>query len=274
MKFSKLCVYDEIPELKDKDYSLAIVNNKIHKFYKYDVKTKMINNMLIKIDTNACNTQKLEGVIFYERKGDRYEFNIIKNGKEIKLLWTDALKKFSDPTFQRLLKKIIIDSCINCTTVKDGIMIKFDIISRDMIDLYFAFDITIHNDTYELLHLYENNNLSDYHIKFKTKVTNICNSKKINIITFCSNTGKVLVVPCNNHNLNYNHIYLFMKNAPKEVISDFFTKIAKILQNYIKTIKYVSDYTEKECSQIQNKKLSVFTHGLDIPWLHLKIEKN
>jgi hypothetical protein len=78
------------------------------------------------------------------------------------------------------------------------------------------------------------------------------------IMTFYSKsgTGTFLLSPCPVGNKNYGHIKKFMKNGPFDQICELFDKIQEHVKRY----------------RVNKEDIYVSTHGLDVPWLHVRLE--
>tara|TARA_B100001094_G_scaffold294190_1_gene314627 strand:- start:1920 stop:2327 length:408 start_codon:yes stop_codon:yes gene_type:complete len=78
--------------------------------------------------------------------------------------------------------------------------------------------------------------------------------KGVMAINFKSPSGTNLVIPCpTNPKTNYVHMQRFMKTADKKQINSLFKLVAKVKK--------------------RTKKEIVRTHGLNVPWLHVRVEK-
>lgn len=93
------------------------------------------------------------------------------------------------------------------------------------------------------------------YLRYKQYISKDCGNTHTIIII--SPSGTNLIVPCPYKNLPFGHIDEFIQNAPLNRIYHLFVT----LQEYIYT-NYLN----------QNKNVFVYTHGLDVPWLHIRLE--
>lgn len=96
------------------------------------------------------------------------------------------------------------------------------------------------------------------HAKFSNKIDKKCIQNN-DTITFMSQSGNPLVIPCPVEGQNFYTIQDFMKNATEKHKKSFFRKAARLIENEAHKLK-------------PNKKLYINTEGTVVPYFHLRLD--
>ena len=197
-------------------------------------------------------------VVVEKRSPTKYSYHFYENAE--KMTYKDGIKNlYFNEDFQKFVTKLIRDAPFK------GFIWKLTALNRtldfDRNDKYFKFTIEDNKKLYS--RKADSTRFDQYLNDSNYDVSSSLNKEKPMFSFFESLSGNGMLVPKKetSNEEAYVHFPNFIRKAPKKQINEFWRIFASLIYK---------KFTDKSSKKT---KLYINTHGLDVPWLHVRFDK-